>query len=438
MDIIVPLLGRVIDVETAGWIFFLASQLLVVSGAIALEVSVKGRHELAGIAAIMTLYSLPFALGLVNFEFGTGIALWAIASWIALSRMADWPLRNAIHAGFVVLLFLSHFFALGIYGLTVGLLELRQIFFSKFGVRRTLITVVTLIWPVVVMLLLMKKSAGGGSFVLMSNNEWWFTWKPIWLLLFLNGYSVTLAAGSAAALAVLLCYSRLKGSLFISSEGKWVGVGLLVCFLMMPFQLFGAQMHDIRMITAAFLILPAFVTFAGGTKSISYLMALATIAIIIVNISYVSYVWLAYRTDYAAMKASFALLRQGSTILVASGESDTPSTLLTDVPIRRAPALAVYYAKAFVSCLYISPGMNIALRPDVKHLEAETYSPPSWETLELISRGGEAPLAPRYIRNWTRDFDYVYLLGPPRSNVMPGVLDQLTAERRFTLYRVRK
>jgi hypothetical protein len=441
MDIIVPLLARVMDVQTAGWLFFLASQLLVVTGAMALELSVKGRHQIAGVAAILTLYSLPFSFGLVNFEFGTGIALWGIASWISLRRKADWPLRNAVHAGFVVVLFLSHFFALAIYGLTIGLFELRQVFASKSDTRRILITLGTLIWPVAVILMIMfllMKRAGGGTSVLIPYNEWWFSWKPIWLLLFLNGYSISLAAGSAAALTVLLFYSWVKGGLSISPEGKWIGLGFLLCFLAMPFKLFSANMYDIRMILAAFLILPAFVTFAPPTKSFGSLMTLVTSGIIAVNIGYVSYVWFSYRSDYAAMVASFSLIRQGSFVLVASSPSDTPSTLLTDVPMSRAPTLAVHYAKALVSSLYISPGMNIALRPDLKRLEVWTTTPPSLATLELVANGGEAPLAQRYIRNWTHDFDYVYLLGPPRPNVLPDVLDELTAERRFTLYRVRK
>jgi hypothetical protein len=441
MDIIVPVLGRAVDVETATWIFFLVTQLLVLTGAAALEFSVKRRHEIAGIAAVLTLYSLPFSLGLVNFEFGTGIALWAIASWVALSRIDNWPLRNAVHAAVTALLFFSHLFALGIYGLTISLLELRQVFVSPFNARRALITFSSLIWPVAVMLILMRAS---GATVGQIDNQWWFTWKPVWLALFLNGYSVTLAAGSAAALAVMLVYSQVKRGLSISAEGKWICIGLLVCFFVMPFKLFGSRMADIRIIAGAFLILPAFITFASASKSVRYLVSLVIIAIVAVNISYVGYVWLSYRSDYAAIKASFALLRQGAVVLVASGATgDTPSTLLTDAPFWRAPTLAVYYAKAFVSSLYTIPGTHaVEVRPDLKNLDinstTETYAPPSLGTLEIIARGGEVPLAPRYLRNWRRDFDYLYLLGPPRSNILPDLLDQLTADRRFTLYLVRK
>jgi hypothetical protein len=439
MDIIVPLLGRVMDVETAGWFFYLASQLLVVTGAIALELSVKRRHELAGVAALLTIYSMPFSLGLVNFEFGTGIALWGVASWIALARNEDWRPRIAVHIVFTVVLFLSHIFALGIYGLTIGVFELRRIFASKFDIRRTSITFIMLVCPVLVMLFLMKET---GATIGEVDNEWSFAWKPIWLALFLNGYSISLAAGSAAALAVLLSYLVVKRRLSISIDGKWIGLAFLFVFLAMPFKLFGSRMADIRVITAAFLILPAFVTFAPKEKLLGYLAALITGAIICINISYVAYVWFSYRSDYADMKESFALIRQGSFVLVGSGDT-TSSTLLTDAPIWRAPTLAVYYAKAFVSSLYTIPGTHaVEVRPDLKHLDVdnrtETYAPPSLATLEIIAHGGQVPHAPRYIRNWTCDFDYLYLLGPPRPNILPDVLDQLVAQRRFTLYRVRK
>jgi hypothetical protein len=140
------------------------------------------------------------------------------------------------------------------------------------------------------------------------------------------------------------------------------------------------------------------------------------------------------------MKASFALVRQGSFVLVGSA---TPSTPLSEVPFWRAPTLAVYYAKAFVSSLYTLPGQHaVQIRPDLKRLEVngktETYQPPYLATLQIIAQGGKVPDAPQYIGNWTRDFDYLYLLGPPGPNVLPDVLEELTAERRFTLYRVRK
>src|SRR6266403_4367468 len=92
MDLIVPVLARFVSVETAARLFLLASQTLVISGAIALEMVVRGRHQFSGFAALIALYSLPFLWGLLNFEFGCGVALWAIAFWIHY-RERPWPVR---------------------------------------------------------------------------------------------------------------------------------------------------------------------------------------------------------------------------------------------------------------------------------------------------------------------------------------------------------
>ena len=86
MDIVVPFFARFIDVASAAKAFLILSQILVVSGAVALEMAVKKRHEFSGFVGAAVLYSLPFAWGFLNFEFGVGLALWGLASWFALEN----------------------------------------------------------------------------------------------------------------------------------------------------------------------------------------------------------------------------------------------------------------------------------------------------------------------------------------------------------------
>src|SRR5438876_1137817 len=83
-------------VPAAAKSFFLTSQLLVITGVMALERAVKGRLEVAPLAAAIFLYSPPFAWGLVNFEFGIGVALWGIAVWLA-TQGRPWLPRALIH-----------------------------------------------------------------------------------------------------------------------------------------------------------------------------------------------------------------------------------------------------------------------------------------------------------------------------------------------------
>src|SRR5207237_1834274 len=122
--------------------------------------------------------------------------------------------------------------------------------------------------------------------------------------------------------------------------------------------------------------------------------------IILVNAGYAAFVWLDYRSDYTAIKASFRFLPRGAFVLVGQSAQASP-TLLTDLPMSRAPTLAVYYAGAFVSSLYTLPGQHaVHVRPDLKRLEVdsktETYAPPSLATLRSLPRHADVPKAPRY------------------------------------------
>ena len=118
MDIVVPIFARFMDVASATKAFLILSQILVVSGAVALEMVVKRRHEFAGFAGAAVLYCLPFAWGFLNFEFGVGLALWGLASWFALENQKP-VMRLAAHAWFCFSLFVCHLVAFGLYGVTL-------------------------------------------------------------------------------------------------------------------------------------------------------------------------------------------------------------------------------------------------------------------------------------------------------------------------------
>src|SRR6266481_7272213 len=230
MDVIVPVLARFVSVESAARLFLLASQTLVVSGAIALEIEVRGRHQLSGFAALIALYSLPFLWGLMNFEFGCGVALWAIAVWIRY-RGGRWQVRIALHTVFVVLLFVTHLFALGIYGLTIGCYEASRIA----GYRQAARTLAVMGFPVVALYLYLIWSGGAiGKPVF----DWWFIFKLVWPLMVMNGYNVSLSIALAltiAALLVFLGYNRVFG---LTRPAILIGCGFLIAYLVMPTRLF--------------------------------------------------------------------------------------------------------------------------------------------------------------------------------------------------------
>jgi hypothetical protein len=436
MDLIVPPLGRLIGVEAATKAFLLSSQVLVVTGAIAIEWVVKGRHAIAGFAALLTLFGLPFAMGFVNFEFGLGVALWGIAAWLACAEK-PWPARLALHSVFVLLLFLAHFFALGIYGLTIGCFELWRLWSRRFDVRRAVAMVGLMAGPVLLLLGVMVVAGGaiGGS-----RTEWDVASKVSWVLLAINGYSAPLSAGSVVTLAVLIWVLFRKRLLSFSPAGRWIAAGFLLVFLALPFRLLDTAFADVRMVVAAACVLPAFMVIEIPDGRVGGALIAAVAAVALANIAFVAHVWRGYDADYAAFKRSFAMIERGSRVLVGhGGTAPDPPEDLSEYPAYHAPTLAVHFAKALVPNLFTYPGKQpIEVVPAFRHLAITQGGPVPLALLQHLAAGGAAAGAPVFLHNWPDDFDYLYLLGPRIANPLPDLLEEVMNARRFTLYRIRK
>lgn len=436
MDLIVPQLARLLGVEAATKAFFLFSQALIVSGAMALEWTVNGRHRIAGFAALLTLQGLPFAMGFVNFEFGMGVALWAIAAWLALQEK-PWPARFAVHSLFVLLLFLAHFFALGIYGLTIGCYELWRPHSRPFDARRAGAIVALMAGPVLLLLAIMALAGGavGGR-----QTEWHFGSKVLWVLLTMNGYSIPVSAASVVSVALLLYVLYRKGLLSFSAPGRWIAAAFLLVFLALPFRLLDTSFADVRIVVAAALVLPAFIAIRMPDARTACALLAVLAVLILANVGVVARVWLDYKAEYAAFKRSFAMIERGSRVLVGhSGPAPDPPDDLTEYPAYHAPTLAVHYANALVPTLFTYAGKQpVEVVPAFRHLAVAQGGPAPIELLKGLAHGRHDAAAPAFVRNWQRNFDYLYLIGPRIANPLPELLDELASANRFTLYRIRK
>jgi hypothetical protein len=437
MDLLIPQMARLVGVEAASRLFLLLSQILIVSGAMAIERVVKGRIQIAGFVAVMFLYSLPFALGFLNFEFGLGLALWGVAAmWRWQER--SWPYRFWLNAVLVAGLFAAHFFALGIYGATLGLLELQRAFERKASVWQTALRLLVLAVPVLALLAIMAVTSGsiGGE-----GTNWFFEYKPLWLFRILNGYSLTVSAACVVVLLGMIYGAAKRGHFKFAPGGLWLAAGFAILYLAMPSRLLGTSFVDFRIIAAAALILPAFCTLTLPTPRWKLAALAMTSAITLANLAVVALVWHPYRADYAAMIKSFAKIERGSLVLVGgSGAGDDPPFHdLTEYPMYYAPTLAVHYANAFVPGLFTAAGKQpVRVGPIAERLAIPHGGPVPVAILAAIAAGKTADVVPPYIKSWTADYDYLYVLGPRIANPMPALLDELDRSARFTLYRIRR
>lgn len=435
MDLIVPQLARFMNVATAGKVFLILSELLVVSGAASLEFTIKRRMEIAGPTALMVLYGAPFAFGLVNFEFSLGLALWAIASWIFLKR-STWYLRFGVHVCFVCSLFFAEAFGLGVYGLAIGVYELQKICGSQNRLKNAAITFSLMAAPAVAIFSIV---ALHGASDLNTKVNWRLFSKAAPIILLINGYSFWLSLLLTSTLSIAIYALWKRKLLSFSDAGRWIAAGFFICFIILPFQLFNAAYVDFRLPTAALLVLSAFATLSLPSRKLNLMPAI--IAIVIgVNTAYVGWVWVTYDKKYTEMKDSFRLLRRGSRVLVGADEGITMRNL-DELLITHAPTLAVHYAKALVPTFFAFPGLQpVTLKPKFRHfkiLDTQLNGPVSVQVLKAIADGTYRNTLPEFVRHWPEHYDYLYLLGSHISNPIPALLHEIDKKKSFTLYRIR-
>lgn len=118
MDLIVPVLAKVLPIYDAGRLFVAATLLLIIGGTITLRRVVVGNVGLWPVLSFLLIYNHAFFWGFLNFLFTAGLALFAFSAWIALRERPYWA-RIAVFSVVAVILFFGHLFGLLIYGVLV-------------------------------------------------------------------------------------------------------------------------------------------------------------------------------------------------------------------------------------------------------------------------------------------------------------------------------
>ncbi|AMX94442.1 hypothetical protein EOA22_09615 [Mesorhizobium sp. M7A.F.Ca.US.014.04.1.1] len=435
MDLVVPFAGRLIGIELASKLFYLVSQMLVVSGAMAVGAAAQGRVILSGFVASLFLYAMPFAFGFVNFEFGLGIVLWSIAVWIWLAER-PLPLRLAIHAVFVVVLYISHLFALGLYGIVVGLYELSRWPDHIENWKRTILLVAGMAAPVVAVGALALAYGGkvGGE-----GTEWALSAKLL-ALVQVNGFS-RYTSSAVTVVLVILSYLAVKHRMVaVSRVGCWIGFGLLCLFILMPFRVADTAFVDGRVLLALVLILPAFVTIKRPQGSRGTLLVALAFGAGLANSGIAIWAQLSCRGEYRALMTAFDAIPMGSRILTGqNGLPDDPPTNLLLYPMYNAAALAVVTRNALMPTLFTYPGKQpVRPRPEVANLTVPQGGPIPMSELEAYAAGALPPVEAAYAAHWTRDFDYLLVIAPERSPPRHGNLELIAEGKQFKFYRIRK
>jgi hypothetical protein len=437
MDMVVPLFARVTDIYHAGQAFAVICVLIVATGVLALNRALFGGWPVIALAALPLLYNHIFLVGLMNYWFGVGLALWAMAVWVALRER---PSRLVASAIFAVGLFFSHIFAVGVYGLALLAFELWRLRLRRsvpLGSRLADFVVTGLPFLPVVALLLASPTAK-----LAGTNEWSLWAKLEGLYYVVSAYSTFVDLTLAAGLLAVLAWAALLGKLRVH-PAAWIllGLGALV-YLAMPNVTHSAYLVDQRLPIAIVLIAIAFARLETPRRLADGGIVLALLFLLAVRIVEVGVNWSALAREEADVRASTQLITErGARVLVAQSD-DTSDIDALDYGLAHAGCLAIIERSALVADTFVFAGKQImAVRPAYRRLAESTDTElPSVEDLTnegmSLASSGETP----YWREWQDKFDYLYVMytADDFSNPAPDVLTLVYSGQRFRLYKIHK
>lgn len=437
MDLVVPLMGRAMNIYLAGQLYTAAVIVLTVSGTLALHRALFGTWSLTPLIAFPFVYNHVFLIGVMNYVFGIGLALWALAAWIAL-RDRPWPWRFGISILFLQALYFCHLFAVGVYGL--GLLATEALRLWQWRgqpLAPRLAGFVATGLPFVPLLPLLVFSP---TWTLAAENYWEPRGKIDGLVYIIEVYSDVVALGMAAVLAGAAVWAARRRLLHFHPLGwSLLLVGTAV-YLIMPRVLFATYLADQRLpVALAFMVL-ACVQVDLHQRLLRRGFIGLLLMLLAVRIIEVDATWTALSGLTVEFRDMIRRVRPGSAILVAYADRSAGDDV-RDLGLVHAPCLAMIERSSLVTTAFTVFGKQVLrARPEYRNrVDTQDGTPPSIGQLLLAAdRPEEGPQA--YWSHWPDDYDYLVVLFTDDDSVNPDPerLTMVHDGTRFQLYRINR
>jgi hypothetical protein len=437
MDLIVPVLARVMNIYSAGQLFTVTALLLTVSGTLALNRALFGHWSVLPLISFPLLYNYVFLVGVMNYQFGMGLALWALAVWIGLSARSQ-LLRLAISTFFVIALFFCHLFAVGLYGLGVLSYESWSALTRRdLSVQRRLVDFVVAGLPFLAVMGLLLASPTWSH---VADYEWEPIGKLDGLIYVIEVYSDIVAFVLAAVVGAAIIWAARHRVLSFHPFGWFLLLIGGLIYLAMPRVLFATYMADQRLPIAVAFMLVACVHLQRRHRMVRRgFLALLLVALVL-RVMEVDLAWAQLSPLTLEFRDSVKRISAGSTVLIAYADQSGGDDV-RDLGLVHAACLAMIERSALVTTAFTVAGKQIMhVRPNYRdQVDTEDGTPPSVEQLVVAATRKDYETT-AYWRSWQTRFDYVYVLFTEDEaiNPAPDLLTLLYDGDRFQLYRVTK
>jgi hypothetical protein len=448
MDLIVPLFARVMNIYLAGQIYTLLSFALILSGTVALHRQLFGRWSALPLIASVLLYNTVFLVGTMNYVFGIGLLLWAMAAWVGLRDRGP-VLRLLMSTLSALGLFFCHLFALGVYAVGLLAFESHRLWTGYARVRRTsgraaarralpslvldfVITGVPFL-PVLALLLMSP-----------TRGLWDFYWEPYGkldgLLFVVEVYSHAFALVFVAAVALAMGWALRHRALSFHAFGfVLLAIGAVI-YIVLPRVMFETYMVDQRLPISLAFILVACINVDFRHPIMRRSFAVVLVAFAVLRVAEVEDTWSRLSGTTQSFLQSVQLLNRGAKVAVAY-DDPTGGDQLRDYGLVHADCIAIIERSALVTTAFTVEGKQVlhARVPYRSRVDTQDGTPPMIGRMVQVATDIDND-AHDYWRRWPSDYDYLYVLftNPDFQNPDPAHLTEIFAGDRFMLYRIEK
>lgn len=439
MDVIVPPLARMMRVYLAGQVFTFLTFALIVSGMLALHRALFGRWSVVPFIAMPLLYNYVFLVGVMNYIFGIGLTLWALAAWIWLRDRA-WPWRMAAATLFVIALFFCHLFAVGLYALGLLAWELWRLW--QLRDRPLLPSLIDFCASGIPLLPVVPLLLASPTMQLATDMSWEPRGKIDGLMYVIEVYSDIVAFAMTAIIAAAAVWVVRRNLMRIHPYGAVLAVVGVVIYLAMPRILFASYMADQRLPIAVAFMAASCIDIRMHHRLVRRGFLAVLLTLLAVRVIEVDASWSDLSVTTREFRASVKRIKPGSKVLVAYADRASGDDV-ADLGLVHAACIAMIERSALVTTAFTVVGKQIMhVKPEFAgYVDSEDGTPPSVGQLVLDldnedDDGGQTD----YWHGWHARYDYLYVLFTEDDAPNPSA-DHLTLLQdgtRFQLYRINK
>ena len=425
-------LTPIMDVYRAGQIFTLAAFVLILTGTLALNRALFGYWSALPLIAAPLLYNEVLLVGVMNYIFGIGLALWALAVWVAL-RDRRWPGRIAVSTLFALALFFCHLYVVGVYGLALLGLELQRLWARRSDPLLPRLTeFIAAGFPFLPVIALLSESPTLNA---ADKFSWMIGGKIDGLLMAINVYYHVAAYGLIAVALVAGTWASRNRMLHFHPAGWMIFAVGGVVYLAMPRSLFAAHMADQRLPIALAFMLIACLQVEFRHRRVRQIFIALLVVLLAIRVTEVQRVWNRLGLVTEEFQRSVMLIERGARVLIVHADRSSGEDV-SDYELVHAASLATIERSALVSTTFTVEGKQpLLVREEFRrYVETEDRTPPSIPYFLEAARND----VPYFFTRWPMHFDYVYILftklgaANPDPEDMTGIFDGPS----FQLYRV--